>query len=154
MFTVELSIELVDGLLKILLNSSSVLPSNSSDSVGSGMVVEPLPTAVLDSKKELGVTVEIVVTTPTSTGIEVLLAVVPTICSIVLVGRLVLVDGITGPSSTVDVIMGALVEVVLVEVLGRTVVLVLKVLIMLLVALIDEVVLEVLFSESALAPEF
>lgn len=148
-FTVVLSIELVEGLLNILLNSSSVLPLNSSDSVGSGIVVEPLPRVVLDSRLELGVTVETIGVTLTSLGIEVLLAVVPTACSIVLVGMLVLVDGTTETSSTVDVIMGALV------VLGRTVVLVLKVVIILLVGLIVvEVVLEVLFSESALASKF
>lgn len=153
MFTVVLSIELGVGLLKILLNSSSVLPFNSSDSVGSGMVVEPLPRIVLDSK--VGVTVEIVVGTPTSTGIEVPPAVVPIICSIVLVTRLVLVDGITETSSTVDVITGVLVVVVLVEVLGKTVVLVLKVELMLLIVLVVVVVvLEVLFSENALASKF
>lgn len=153
MFTVVLSIELGVGLLKILLNSSSVLPFNSSDSVGSGMVVEPLPRIVLDSK--VGLTVEIVVATPTSTGIEVLPAVVPIICSIVLVSRLVLVDGTTEISSTVDVITGALVVVVLVEVLGRTVVLVLKVVLMLLeVLIVVVVVLEVLLSESELASKF
>lgn len=153
MFTVVLSIELGVGLLKILLNSSSVLPFNSSDSVGSGMVVEPLPRIVLDSK--VGITVEIVVGTPISTGIEVLPAVVPTICSIVLVSRLVLVDGTTETSSTVDVITGALVVLVLVEVLGRTVVLVLKVELMLLIVLVVVVVvLEGLFSESELASKF
>lgn len=140
MFTVVLSIELVEELLNMLLNSSCVFPLNNSDSVGSGIVVEPLPRAVLDSKIELSVAVEIVGATPTSTGIEVLLEVVPTICSTVLVGILVLVDGISETSSIVVVIVGALVELILVEVLGRTFVLVL--------------VLEGLFNESALSSKF
>lgn len=75
MFTVVLSVEL--GELIILLKASSVLPFNSSDSVGSvapdSCVVGLLLGVVLDSILELGI-VLLTVVVPAPTELEVLLA--------------------------------------------------------------------------------
>lgn len=149
------------GLLKILLNSSSVFPFNNSDSVGSVIlsVVLLLLKAVLDSRGEPGVNFEIVVGTPVSSGIVVVLAVVATICSVVSVAWVELGDKIVEIALVVDVIIGVLVVVLIVvldvEVLGVVLVLMLTVVLMLLgIFTVVVVVLILFFKESALASKF
>lgn len=146
-FTVVLTIEI--GVLTILLNASSVLPFNNSDSVGNvgiGVVVLLLGVEV-DSILEVGVTGLVVSGTSALGRIKILLSVVTGICSVLLEARIVLIDGTVKTSSVVEVV-----KIGLVVVLGIAVVL--KVVLVLVgVFNVVEVALT-LFNESALASKF
>lgn len=151
-FTVVLTFEL--ELLKILLNASSVLPFNNSDSIGSvgtgTSVAVLLLKVVLDSVLELGAIWLIMVVAPAPSGIDVLLTVVLVTFSAIRLATFELIDGTVTTSSVVEEVRIILVGLLAV-VLGIVVVLVLGVMFVLLGDFIVVVVELILFNDSALA---